>query len=47
MTREEFLSEYILSRTSHKRNIQDLVHDASYAWEAIQPEQRHGQASTT
>ncbi len=41
MNREEFLAQFILSRTSHKRTTEQLVHEALYAWEAIQPEQRN------
>jgi len=36
MTKEEFMQQYILSRTSHKKSIDDLCNEANQAWEYIQ-----------
>lgn len=35
MVKEEFMKQYILSRTSHKKKIEDLVLEAEYAWDKI------------
>lgn len=37
MTKEEFLEQFILSRTSHKKSIEDLLRDADKAWKHIHP----------
>lgn len=35
MTKEEFLKQYILSRTSHKKTIDEICNDALKAWSWI------------
>jgi hypothetical protein len=35
MIREEFIEQYILSRTSHKLSIDELLRDAIKAWKVI------------
>jgi hypothetical protein len=36
MTKREFLQQYILTRTSHKRKIEELLADAEKAWSFIE-----------
>jgi hypothetical protein len=35
MTKEDFLEQYVLSRVSHKRSIEDLLKDGIKAWNFI------------
>lgn len=38
MTREEFLEQFILTRVSHKRTIEELLSDGNLAWNSIHNE---------
>jgi hypothetical protein len=35
MSKEEFLQQYILTRTSHKRTLDELLNEALKAWDFI------------
>lgn len=34
-SREEFIAQYVITRTSHKRKISELIDEAEYAWNRI------------
>jgi hypothetical protein len=36
MTKEDFLLQYILTRTSHKRTLEQLTDEALQAWAFVQ-----------
>jgi len=36
MNKEEFMQQYILTRVSHKKKLNDLLDEALIAWEFIQ-----------
>ena len=36
LTKQEFLQQYILTRTSHKKELKDLLHEAIEAWNFIE-----------